>query len=85
MVTTIDGTETLGAYGHAWTEFHDGTRWVHRDPTDIEGGTPLGYVRYGVLEEGPGYALSLFTKMNRSVTAVRVLDPARDEAPDTGE
>ena len=82
VVAAIDGSDDLGAFGHAWTEFHDGRRWVHRDPTDIQGGTPLGYVPYGIQDEGPGYTLSLIAAMNRGVTEVRVLAPPAGPAPE---
>lgn len=59
----IDSEAGLHAFGHAWTEIHDGTNWTIRDAT-LPGEDPsvrqLRYLPMAVLgDEGPGYFLSL--------------------------
>lgn len=54
----------LFAFGHAWTEIHDGGRWQIRDATMPGETLPQAQVRYipiGLLrDEGPAYAMSMF-------------------------
>lgn len=48
------------AFGHAWTEVHDGRRWLVADATASPALEPAAYLPLGVLEdEGPGYAMAL--------------------------
>lgn len=53
----------LYAFGHAWTEIHDGEKWQIHDATLPGNDTPDVRVRYiplGLLrDEGPGYPFSL--------------------------
>lgn len=39
------------AYGHAWTEYHDGTGWVGLDATRIAGGMDARYIPLGTIED----------------------------------
>jgi transglutaminase-like putative cysteine protease len=49
-----------GAYGHAWSEYHDGSRWVGLDATNIDSEVGAHYIPIGVVEqEGLGYLLGL--------------------------
>jgi hypothetical protein len=62
-VVLLGNTAETLAFGHAWTEIHDGTDWQIKDATlpDADGGP--GNVRYLPLstldDEGPGYAFSM--------------------------
>lgn len=53
----------LLAFGHAWTEVHDGERWWIYDatmPHDETRQARLRYIPHGLLrDEGPGYNLSM--------------------------
>ncbi len=64
----IETPSALRAFGHAWTEVHDGERWQIRDATLPDGppaASGLRYIPLGVLrDEGPGYALSMFEVIN---------------------
>jgi transglutaminase-like putative cysteine protease len=55
-VLQIDGK--WSAFGHAWTEYHDGQRWQLADATNV--GEVVEKIRYLPLhvmtDEGPGYA-----------------------------
>jgi len=62
-VLLLDNTAETLAFGHAWTEIHDGSDWQIKDATrpDVDAGR--GNVRYLPLstlnDEGPGYAFSM--------------------------
>lgn len=60
----IDSDAGLFAFGHAWTEIHDGERWQIRDATQPDRESSANQLRYlptGILaDEGPGYTLSMF-------------------------
>lgn len=64
----IDTDIGLYAYGHAWTEIHDGQGWQIGDATRPEsepGFRQLWYLPVGVLDnEGPGYFLSMIDVMS---------------------
>lgn len=64
----IETPDELLAFGHAWTEIHDGERWWIHDATiarDEVGEARLRYIPDGLLrDEGPGYALSMFEVIN---------------------
>ena len=64
----IETPTALHAFGHAWTEVHDGTGWQLRDatlPADATDEAAVRYIPLGLLrEEGPGYALSMFEVVN---------------------
>jgi hypothetical protein len=50
----------VGAFGHAWSEYHDGSRWVGLDATNIDSEVGAHYIPIGVVEqEGLGYLLGL--------------------------
>ncbi len=60
----VETPSALHAFGHAWTEIHDGDRWQIRDatlPGDAPGAAAVRYIPLGALrDEGPGYALAMF-------------------------
>ena len=63
----LESDAGLYAFGHAWTEIHDGERWRIRDAT-LPGAAPdvrqLRYLPMAILsDEGPGYFLSLLNTM----------------------
>ena len=66
LILDLDGG--LAAYGHAWTEIHDGTRWQIRDatlPADDSSAPRMRYLPVSVLtNEGPGYSFSMLEIMN---------------------
>lgn len=65
------------AFGHAWTEVHDGRGWAEVDPTDIQGAHPIAHVPEGIVEnEGPGFTLGLFDLISANATRVEVLGNA---------
>lgn len=59
----VDTDRGLYAFGHAWTEVHDGSGWQVRDatmPAQDPSTKQLSYVPVGILDdEGSGYFLSL--------------------------
>ncbi|MDJ0794766.1 MAG: transglutaminase-like domain-containing protein [Woeseiaceae bacterium] len=63
----LESDSGLYAFGHAWTEIHDGQRWTIRDATLPESGTNVQQLRYlpmAILnDEGPGYFMSLLNTM----------------------
>lgn len=60
-VALVVGTDNVAAYGHAWTEIHDGDTWRRVDATRIhkqvrQRGLRLRYLPILIIEdEGPGY------------------------------
>jgi len=60
-VAIVVGSEEVAAYGHAWTEIHDGTKWHRADATRIhkhmrEEGKRVRYLPVLIItDEGPGY------------------------------
>jgi transglutaminase-like putative cysteine protease len=63
-VLVVTHEDRLGAFGHAWAEIHDGSRWRRADATDWEGVDTLGHVPVGLLrDEGPGHALDVIAAM----------------------
>jgi len=64
----LDRDSGLAAYGHAWTEIHDGTRWQIRDatlPADNSSTPRMRYLPVSVLtDEGPGYSFSMLEIVN---------------------
>lgn len=54
----LDGS--VEAYGHAWSEIHDGQAWQRVDATGIDREAPVRYIPLIVIDnEGPGYAFEL--------------------------
>jgi transglutaminase-like putative cysteine protease len=52
------------AYGHAWSEIHDGTLWQPADGTRLDRAGPVRYIPMtAVADEGPGYEFRLFGKL----------------------
>jgi len=50
------------AFGHAWTEIHDGKRWVLADATQIEAVDRIYYIRASSLtNEGIGFGMAVMT------------------------
>jgi transglutaminase-like putative cysteine protease len=72
----LERDDGLFAFGHAWTEIHDGEAWQIRDgtlPGDMPGLTRVRYIPLGHLnDEGPSYFLSLVEAM--SAMPVRISD-----------
>jgi hypothetical protein len=64
----LEQGDELFAYGHAWTEIHDGEAWQIRDatlPSDTPGLQQARYIPLGRLtNEGPSYFLSLVEAMS---------------------
>ena len=64
----LDLDSGLAAYGHAWTEIHDGSRWQIRDatlPANDSTAQRLRYLPVSILtNEGPGYLFSMLEIMN---------------------
>ncbi|MEE8525755.1 MAG: transglutaminase-like domain-containing protein, partial [Thermoanaerobaculia bacterium] len=56
--------DSVDAYGHAWSEIHDGTRWRPADATGIDRQAPVRYIPLAIVtDEGPGYELRLIGKL----------------------
>lgn len=70
----IEMDSRLFAYGHAWTEIHNGKEWQIMDATLPAGELSAPHIRYlpvSVLEdEGPGYMFSLMGTMNSMPTMI---------------
>lgn len=64
----LEQDDRLLAFGHAWTEIHDGEAWQIRDgtlPHDTPGLQQARYIPLGRLtDEGPSYFLSLVETMS---------------------
>lgn len=62
-VLVLVGQEGLQAFGHAWSEVHDGQAWRIADATRPEHALPKAQLYYVPLRamrnEGPGYAMDL--------------------------
>ncbi len=74
--------ESMGAFGHAWTELHVGDRWRLADGTAPINGDQVGntyYLPLLILEnEGPGYGMDmarLFTVQPAKVTQIGPASP----------
>lgn len=63
----VESDAGLYAFGHAWTEIHDGERWVIRDATRPDAAPNVHQLRYLPMatlnDEGPGYFMSLLNTM----------------------
>ncbi len=70
----VEANSRLSAYGHAWTEIHDGTRWQVMDATVPISDSGVPHVRYlpvSILDdEGPGYSFSLIGALNSMPTMI---------------
>ena len=65
LLVLLDGQPH--AFGHAWTEIHDGVIWRSVDATPLGEVETLGYLPVMLLEnEGPGYAMTLAAGMQRT-------------------
>jgi transglutaminase-like putative cysteine protease len=54
--------DSVGAFGHAWTEILSGSQWILADATGIADVETVYYIRGGAIEdEGMGYTLGLIT------------------------
>ncbi len=64
----LERDDGLFAFGHAWTEIHDGETWQIRDgtlPEDVPAFRQARYIPLGRLtDEGPAYFLSLVAAMS---------------------
>ncbi len=55
---------SVEAYGHAWSEIHDGSEWRLADGTGIDRQAPTRYVPMAVVDaEGPDYQFRLLGQM----------------------
>lgn len=67
-ILIVDTASASFAYGHAWSEIHDGTNWQIEDATMPELGPSIHQVRYlpvAILDdEGPGFSLAMFRAIN---------------------
>jgi len=63
----LESESGLFAFGHAWTEIHNGERWTIRDATLPAAGADVQQLRYLPMatlnDEGPGYFMSLLNTM----------------------
>ena len=64
----LDTESEPQAFGHAWTEIHDGSDWRIRDatlPMEDSAGRNITYLPLGILDdEGPGYSISLIRSVS---------------------
>ena len=62
-VLVVESSERVAAFGHAWSEIHDGKAWQVADATMPEDPEQVVRVRYLPLinldNEGPGYAMDM--------------------------
>ncbi len=79
-ILIIDADEQLRAFGHAWTEIHDGREWRLHDatlPGNVASQPHMMYLPAGTLaEEGPGYFLSLAETMTSMPARISDVDSA---------
>lgn len=69
----VDGR--LRAFGHAWTEIHDGRRWRTLDATPLPAG--VRYLPLGTFaDEGPGYLGAAWAALSPLDVRRVVLEPA---------
>lgn len=70
----IEMEARLFAYGHAWTEIHNGDEWQIMDATMPSADLAAQHIRYlpvSILEdEGPGYTFSMVGAMNSMPTMI---------------
>jgi len=60
-VAILQDRGSINAFGHAWSEIYQNTKWRRADATGIEGPLQVRYLRAGDLaDEGPGFALDLY-------------------------
>lgn len=68
--------EELRAFGHAWTEIHDGAAWQAVDATPLPAGAR--YLPLAVLaDEGPGFVATAFYRLSPLDVRAISLAPAR--------
>lgn len=62
----VNGVATTRAFGHAWTEYHDGSAWRPVDATNPKpDSVSVRYVPLQVVrEEGPGFRLPLMSELH---------------------
>ena len=62
-VVLVEIADSVLAFGHAWTEIHDGERWHIADATEPENDEQVVRVRYlpfiALEDEGPGFGLDM--------------------------
>lgn len=72
----------VGAFGHAWAEIHDGTRWRRADATGVEHQAPMRYLPLAVLEdEGHGYSVRRSRQVRHHPHAVEVRPSTNPKDP----
>ena len=65
------------AIGHAWTEMHDGARWVPSDSA-LRGEVNNRYLKTGELrDEGVRYRLTNMSELNPSIDEIALRGPGR--------
>jgi transglutaminase-like putative cysteine protease len=75
LIVSIDGEPQ--ALGHAWSEIHEGGRWLRVDATPIaDEAAVLAYLPLVLLlDEGPGYMVGLGVAIQRSwVRSIEVVN-----------
>lgn len=76
-VALISDGETHAAFGHAWSEFREGGRWVIADAALLDQKGAVRYLPMGVVEEeGMGYAMGIAGLTRTWIQRVEVLAPA---------
>ena len=77
-VVLIESHDGVEAFGHAWSEIHNGSEWRLADATMLEAELLTGRSHYLPLltldNEGPGYGLDMMRMMH--VQPARVSDIA---------
>ena len=80
-VLLVDDGTTMGVYGHAWAEIHDGTTWRIADATHPETLVEGGWFRHvpltGLQDEGPGFGMSVLNGVVVLPAAIRSVSPAQ--------
>lgn len=70
----LDLDEGLFAFGHAWTEIHDGASWSLYDATMVDDAVSRARARYiplgSLTDEGPGYFFSMLETLTSMPTRI---------------
>ena len=78
-VLMLQTGETVNAFGHAWTEIHDGEQWLVLDAT-LPGQGEDVWMRYlpfmPMTNEGPGFLMGMVALTNVWPAKVRLADAA---------
>ncbi len=64
----VELDDRFHAYGHAWTEIHDGQSWQRADATRIDQGSVVYYLpQLRLTNEGPGYRFALTVALQKTL------------------